>query len=103
MIEDAVTILLSLTAVLPVPKRSSASVPDGAFLSVQRLCRWLDTYGADDVLLACRLPDFLCLTIMRDAGTIHILCFLSKTMHDRHTSTCVVSYAACLTRSMQLL
>lgn len=102
MVEDAVTTLLSLTAVLQVPKDSSASVSDGAFLSAQRLCRWLLTYGAEDVLLACRLLDFLCLIITRDAGTIHVLCFLSKTMHDRQTSTCVVSYAACLTCGMQL-
>ena len=68
---------------------------------MQRLCRQLVAYGAEDVLFACRPLDFLCLTITRDAGTIHILCFLSETMHDRQTSTCVV-YAACLTCGMQL-
>ncbi len=94
VVEDVVITLLSLTAVLQVPKDSSVSVPDEAFLSVQRLCRRLVTYGAEDVLFACRPLDFLCLTIARDDGTIHVLCFLSKTMHDRHTSTCVVSYAA---------
>ena len=69
--EDVVRTLLSLTAVFQVPKDSFASVPDGAFLSAQIVCRWLVDNGAEDVLLACRPLDFLCLTIASAAGTIH--------------------------------